>query len=193
MSLKHLMFLTSSLATAGMALIPMEAQAEGVRHTGNWGKAINNAAGEGIAGLDCQMPQVQRPQTVGPVAVPRVGNFAERNNGGMNVNVARPFSGNTNIQANESGNRIGGMNLDVQRPQGVRNFDGGNINSGPVNAYRPNSSRLNVTTPVQVNPENFRPGNGAGMNLNVQRPTPSPVATRPRASRPASTPSVHRR
>ena len=58
MSLKHLMFLTSSLATAGLALSSFEAEAAGVNHAGTWGKPIDNSAGAGIPGLDCQMPQI---------------------------------------------------------------------------------------------------------------------------------------
>jgi len=149
MSLKHLMLLTSSLATAGMAFIPLEAQADGANHAGAWGKPIDNRAGAGLAGLDCQMPQVQRPQSVGPVAVPQVGNFGNRTNGGnSSINVARPFSGQTDDESNSRA-RSRGMDLNVQRPTGVnRNFGGGdNVNSGNVNAYRPNSSNLNVTTP----------------------------------------------
>src|SRR3954468_21988793 len=179
MSLKHLMFLTSSLATAGMALVPMEAQAGGVNHADTWGKALGDRAT--VSGQDCQVqiPQVQRPQGVGPVAVPQVGggNFGNRGN---SINVARPFSGNLGSgQGNFGGQSVDGlrgagdMGLNVQRPNGVnRNFGGGdNVNSGPVNAYRPNSSRLNVTRPGE---ENFSGASAAAperTQFNVERPS----------------------
>ena len=87
MSLKRLMLLTSSLATAGLAVSSLEAEAAGVNHAGTWGKPIDNSAGAGLPGLDCQVPQVapvQRPQGVGPVAMPQMGGngtFDNRNNG----------------------------------------------------------------------------------------------------------------
>src|SRR3954468_12615307 len=186
MSLKHLMFLTSSLATAGMALVPMEAQAGGVNHADTWGKALGDRAT--VSGQDCQVqiPQVQRPQGVGPVAVPQVGggNFGNRGN---SINVARPFSGNFGGQSVDGLRGAGDMGLNVQRPNGVnRNFGGGdNGNSGPVNAYRPNSSRLNVTRPGEdsngggaqaarpefnvARPSSFNSESGAG-KINAQRP-----------------------
>ena len=155
MSFKRLMFLTSSLATASLAVVPQTAEANGVTHagtshTGTWGKPFS--AGLGGNGLDCdlQMPRVQHPQTVGPVAVPPVGNnFGVRSSGGFTVARPQGFQGNASVQGNDGGSRPGLFNggLNVQRPTGV---NGGNVNSGAVNAYRPNSSSLNVVRPGAV-------------------------------------------
>src|SRR3569833_1940496 len=104
MSFKRLMFLTSSLATAGLAGFPQTADANGMVHGGTWGKPLN--AGPGGNGLDCdlQLPQVQHPQAVGPVAVPQVqNNFGTRSSAGFNVARPQGVPGNYSAQGNQAG------------------------------------------------------------------------------------------
>ena len=51
MSLKTLMFLTSSRATAGIVVGPLAAQADGMSQLGTWGKPAG--MGAGVSNLTC--------------------------------------------------------------------------------------------------------------------------------------------
>ena len=173
MSLKRLMFLTSSLATAGMTVFPHAAEAGGMAHADTWGKPLGKSTGQ--AGLNCDLNlppvQVQHPQAVGPVAVPPVGgnsNFGTRSSAGFSVARPQAVQGVFGGQSSDSGVRpsIFGGGLNVQRPTGVNPVGGDNVNSGAVNAYRPNNSRLNV-----VHPNSVDAGGSVAAPMNVTRPS----------------------
>ena len=74
MSLKHLMFLTSSLATAGMALVPLEAQdvtrAAVGRDAGHLVAAaigfLNQDVARGVDGISRGRTSVGHPSTIPP-------------------------------------------------------------------------------------------------------------------------------
>src|SRR6185503_9410980 len=182
MSLKHLMFLTSSLATAGLAVSAQQAQAGGLNQHGTWGKPLD--ASKGVSGLECglDLPQVQHPQAVGPVSVPPVSNnFGTRSSAGFNVARPQSVQGHVSAPAEDAARpSLFNGSLNVQRPNGVNM---GNGNSGPVNAYRPNSSNLNVVRPngAEVNAETHQtvesmrprqPLNVEGGNRNAGRAMP---------------------
>ena len=51
MSVKTLMFLTSALATAGMVIEPLAANADGMSQLGTWGRPAG--MGAGVSNLTC--------------------------------------------------------------------------------------------------------------------------------------------
>lgn len=72
MSLKTLMFLSSSLATAGMVVGPLAAQADGMSQLGTWGKPAGMGAGvsnltcDGVPGIgSMNIRQMNLPRTPG--------------------------------------------------------------------------------------------------------------------------------
>src|SRR5471032_801108 len=119
MSLKRLMLLTSSLATAGMAVVPLTAEAGDMAHADTWGKPLGKtAAGSGL-NCDLDLPQVQHPQAVGPVAVPPVnnGNFGVRSSGGFTAARPQAVQGISGAQDNGAPrSSVFGNGLNVQRP-----------------------------------------------------------------------------
>ena len=114
------MFLTSSLATAGMAVVPLSAEAGDLVHAGH-GASRSATATAGL-GLDCDLnlPQVLHPQAVGPIAMPPVSNnFPARAAAPASPSLIRQaVQGNFGGQVNESAVRPSIFNgLECAAPQ----------------------------------------------------------------------------
>src|SRR3569623_1423611 len=71
MSVKSLMFLTSVLATAGLVIEPIAAQADGMSQLGTWGRpagmgaGVSNVTCDGLAGFNNNIRQINVPRTPG--------------------------------------------------------------------------------------------------------------------------------
>ncbi|HEY0234146.1 MAG TPA: hypothetical protein VGC86_03680, partial [Afipia sp.] len=147
MSFKTLMFLTSSLATAGIVVGPLAAQADGMSQLGTWGKPAG--MGAGVSNLTCD-------------GVPSIGAMNIRQ-----MNLPRTPGVNTNMSAFRP-NAAPGVNANV----GGGNVTGNVGMSKPLNVFNRNqdNSGLNVDTGsrnVDTSSATNARGFGAGRQLNV--------------------------
>jgi hypothetical protein len=151
MSLKTLMFLTSSLATASVAVVPLAAQADGMSQLGTWGKPAG--MGAGVSNLTCDGVPGIGAMNIRQMNLPRTP--------GVNTNTSafRPNASaavNNNVGGNISGN------IGMSKPLNVFNRNQvDNSNSG-LNVDTGNANR-NVDTSSATNTHGF----GGGRQLNV--------------------------
>jgi hypothetical protein len=106
MSLKTLMFLTSSLATAGMVVGPLAAQADGMSQLGTWGKPAG--MGAGVSNLTCDGVPGVGSMNIRQMNLPRTP--------GVNTNTSafRPNAA-PGVNANIGGGNVSG-NIGMSKP-----------------------------------------------------------------------------
>src|SRR5882757_1701221 len=185
MSVKTLMFLTSALATAGLVIEPLAANADGMSQLGTWGKpagmgaAVSNLTCDGVPGIgNMNIRQMNLPHTPG---VGGMSAFRPSIGTGINPNLGGNVSGNIgfNKSLNVMSHDGAVLNVESGAPAGDggsrRNFDGnrGSFSGRQLNVVG-GGDAVSTSQPLNVETGSTQRNFGGG---NRQLGADQPIST----------------